>query len=127
MPAGPPRGLGHCCACDREFLEYARRVLVPNWDYLVRGAHRREIRYCQYYPNLVSALIVKLADIIGDIIPPREWGPCEDTKKKRKGKRKKKKEKMLQGVIFAYLIDVSSERKPESSSSEGALLALREP
>lgn len=33
----------------------------------------------------------------------------------------------MQGVICAYLIDVSSERKPESSSSEGALLALREP
>lgn len=51
--------------------------------------------------------------------------------KKKKDKDKKKtnakKDKNLQGVIGAYLIDVSSERKPESSSSEGALLALREP
>lgn len=90
MLAGPLHGLGHCCACDREFLEYGRRVLVPNRDYLVRGAHHREIRCCRCYPNLVSALIVKLADIIGDIIPPREWGPCEDPKKKEKRKKKKR-------------------------------------
>lgn len=48
-------------------------------------------------------------------------------KKEKKKKDKHTKDKKMQGVICAYLIDVSSERKPESSSSEGALLALREP
>lgn len=103
MLVGPPRGLGHCCACDREFLEYARRVLVPNRDYLVRGSHRREIRY---YPNLVSALIVKLADIIGDIIPPREWGHCEDTKKMKMKKKvmKTRKDEKCKGLPHRCLI-----------------------
>lgn len=44
----------------------------------------------------------------------------------RKKKRKKKQESG-KGQCDIYLMDVSSETNPESSSSEGALLALREP
>lgn len=125
MLAGPPRGLAHCCACDRGFLEYARQARLPNQDYLVRDSHRRKIRCC---PNLVSGLEKMPTSLVTS--SRHGSGEREDTEKKkkekkRKGKREKRHE--LQGVVSAYLIDVSSERNPESSSSEGALLALREP
>lgn len=57
----------------------------------------------------------------GDIIPPRSGTMKDYLKREKKWQPKEEKE------VMAHLIAVSSERNPASSSSDGALLAFREP